>query len=275
MLAAWILVLAGSAAMAADAPAKPIRLGIIVSKFTATGPHWISNPYGYGNQLQRLRELKDPGIELIPVIEPGTDDDPALAAILQRSFAGKTPVNGYQPAELKKLDVVMGHMIFNMQGEMADALVAAVTDGLGLVQQSCGSVTPGYTEAINALAGMKNGEYGWNPRDVECEVIGTHPILGSLSGNFRAELDARPNGHIGQLTGIPLIRVKNHSDVYMPREKNVPEDFYPVYVSQLGKGRIVGIGLAHYVPTPPVLQQATKDRFFIRCVQWVAGRPVE
>ena len=280
-MAVWVGVFFfGCMALAADKPESPekpapIKLGIIISKFTATGPHWIDKPYGYGNQMQRLSELKDPGIEWYPVIEPGTEIDKDLAGILLRTFPGKTPINGYDATELKKLDVVLGHMICNMQDKMATALTEAVKDGLGLVQQSGGSVTPGYTPAINQLAGMVSGDYGWNPRDVDCEVVGTHPLLGNLSGNIGAIISARPNGHFGELIGIPLLRVKERTDVFVPRGTRVAADFYPLYVSQLGKGRIVGIGLAHYVATPRELQAAHNNRFFIHCVQWAAGRKLD
>jgi len=272
----FVLLLFPLLCRAAEPSAKPpIKLGIIVSQYTATGPHWIDTPYGYGNQLRRLAELRDPSIELYPVIEPGTETDAELSRILTRSFPGKTPVNGYDAAELRKLDAVMGHMIFNLQPQMADALVTAVKDGLGFIQQSCGSVTPGYSAADNQLAGMADGEYGWNPQDVDCEVVASHPLLGDLSGNLGALVRARPNGHMGELTGLPLIRVKNRDEVHSPRGRRVPAEFYPLYVSQLGKGRIIGIGFAHYVDTPAELQAAHKDRFFIHCVQWLANRPLQ
>ncbi len=276
ILAAWVCV----CHVHADEPqaARKIKVGVIVSYYTATGPSWIGQPYGYKDQLCRIEELNDPDFELYPVIEKGTAAIGEMPAILKQYFPKQTTIiNGYDADELKKLDVVFAHMIFNMKSEMSVALMRAVQDGLGYVQQSGGAVNPGYSAENTALAGMSEAEYGWNPHEVDCQVVGEHPLLGALSGDKNAIISLKPNGHFGMLTksGIPLLRVTERKNVYVPRGRRVNADFYPLYVSQLGKGRIVGIGFAHYEPTPDDLEFATKDQFFIRCIQWAAGRELK
>src|SRR2546425_269907 len=61
-----------------------IKVGVIVSEFTATGPHWLAKPYGFASVQRIVRELRDPSLELIPLIEPGTQDQPDLNAELHK-----------------------------------------------------------------------------------------------------------------------------------------------------------------------------------------------
>ena len=48
--------------------------------------------------------------------------------------------------------------------------------------------------------------------------------------------------------------------------------FYPLYVGELGKGRIVGCQFPAWSPMPPALMTATDSQFNIRAVQWLAHR---
>lgn len=75
---------------------------------------------------------------------------------------------------------------------------------------------------------------------------------------------------------MPLIRVKSMSKVYPVGRRLVRGDdyiFYPFYAGQLGRGRIVGGCFAAYAPYP-ALQEATDNLFILRCVEWLAGRPL-
>jgi hypothetical protein len=247
----------------------------VVSHYTATGPHWIDKPYGYWDQVSRLGEIRAADIEITPIIEPGTEKQGEMPSILAQHFVHKQPVDGFNPAELRKFDVIFAHTVFNMQPEMAKALVAAVKDGVGYVQQAGGAVNPGYTADLNLLAGMNDGEYGWNGGPVNCEIVGDHPLLGELSGATGTVFRATPNGHFGELIGVPLIRVEDRSQIAVPRGRPLTHDFYPLYVSQLGKGRIVGIAFAHYQPIPQELQKATGGKFLQRCIRWAANRPLD
>jgi hypothetical protein len=48
---------------------------------------------------------------------------------------------------------------------------------------------------------------------------------------------------------------------------------YPLCLSQFGKGRIIDFAFAHY-EIPQVLNSANHGRFYIHCVQWLAGKPL-
>jgi hypothetical protein len=48
--------------------------------------------------------------------------------------------------------------------------------------------------------------------------------------------------------------------------------FYPLYVSSLGKGRIVVCSMAGMTETPRELLDATDGKFVVRAITWAAGR---
>lgn len=252
-----------------------IKVGIIVSDFSATGPHDMPSPFGYANQIRRISELRDPSIEIYPIIDPGSENAGQLPSILHGGFPTAKPINGADLDELRKLDVILTNYNANMRDDVLLAIESAVNGGVGLIWQGAGSITPGYTPVVKRLAGMSDAEYGWNPGDVDCQVVGDHPLLGSLAGQTHKNIRLMPNGACGVLNGVPLLCVSNTDEILSGRKLGGEKNLYPLYISQLGKGRIVGIAFAHYVGVPGQLQKAHNGRFYIHCVQWAAGRPLQ
>jgi hypothetical protein len=60
-------------------------------------------------------------------------------------------------------------------------------------------------------------------------------------------------------------------------EQNQPSagGFYPLYLSSLGKGKIVGCDFCACDAMPDKLQSATQNRFMIRCVKWLVDEPID
>ena len=56
------------------------------------------------------------------------------------------------------------------------------------------------------------------------------------------------------------------------KKKEAGMSFAPLYISQIGKGKIVGIGWAAWVAIPEEIDLATDGRFYERCALWLAGR---
>jgi hypothetical protein len=110
-------------------------------------------------------------------------------------------------------------------------------------------------------------------------MIGSHPILGRLSGKTGRTIKLTPNGTWGVpgVQTIPLIRVKDMNK-FRSFYKEGPEDgaadwtFYPLYVAQLGKGRIVGCQFPAWTPMPKDLMSATDSEFNLRAIAWLAHR---
>jgi hypothetical protein len=165
------------------AAANRLKVGIFLSDYTANGPHWIPNNYGWKDQLIPVRALRDPSIELFPVVEPGTASNPDLARLLSTNFPGKAPIDASSAQDIEKLDVLVAQAAHNVPWEVQQAVLAAVHDGVGFLNRGFMTVTPGYTPLYGSLSGMDEVRYGWsNNYDLlKCEIVGDHPLLGDLA----------------------------------------------------------------------------------------------
>jgi RNA polymerase sigma factor (sigma-70 family) len=252
-----------------------IRVGIYLSDYTATGPHWIPNNYGFGDQVKPIAALKDPSIDLEPVVEPGTEDTPQIARLLNSNFPGKKPLNSASLEDLQTLDVLVAQAAHNVPQGTQTAIHEAVHEGLGFLNRGFMTVRPGYTPLYGDLAGMRPVNYGYNLGPVECEIVGDSPLLGDLAGHVGKTMMIEPAGPLGQLSGIPLIRVTDMSQITRQNGRRLTAGtyMYPFCLSQFGKGRIIAFSFAHY-EIPQVLNSANHGRFYIHCVQWLAGKPL-
>jgi hypothetical protein len=266
---------AAEEAAPAPPPAGRIKVGYLLSDFTAAGPHWRATPYGYDDQTRALVYLRDPAIELIPVLEPGTANNGALPAILARYFVGEKPLDATQSADLRGLQVLVAIAAHNASPKELSAIEDAVSHGVGLLRGSLGTVSPGFTPQVQRLAGLTNAGYAWNgTTPTPCVVMAASPLLGDLQRGQTIHL--LPNGVFGNLTGTPLLRVRSMAQMNYRGQPAAPGQFlYPLYTSQLGQGRIVGLGFAQYQEIPEELADANHGRFYVHCVQWLAGRPVQ
>jgi RNA polymerase sigma factor (sigma-70 family) len=263
-------------------PARPVRVGIMLSQFTATGPYLTSVPYAYKDgYLEMHRALRtDPLFELIPIIEPGTTDDIDLQAALKTSFKGEHALEATNRNQLATLDCIICPRVWNETPEVMNAIEAAVANGTGLlVGAGFALQTPGPGDQTNRLNGLTEGCWADTyPEDTECTVIAEHPLLGKLTNG--AKITLQPNGECGLLApgATPLIKVSDESlirAVGATHEIPLNYKFYPLYVSTLGKGKIVNCAFTVWRPPPDDLQNATNGRFMIRCVKWLTNQPLD
>ncbi|MGD0768842.1 MAG: sigma-70 family RNA polymerase sigma factor [Tepidisphaeraceae bacterium] len=274
----------GGAPIAADTatPGSPagsnrIKVGILLSDYTANGPHWISTRYGWKDQLIPVRALRDSSIEVIPVVEPGTAANPELARILSTNFPRKTPIDASNAQDLEKLDVLVAQAAHNVPWNVQQAVLQAVHDGLGFLNRGFMTVTPGYTPLYSSLSGVDNVCYGWsnNYDPLKCEIVGDHPLLGDLAGQTGKTIMIELAGPVGVARGIPLIRVSDMQNVttHGGIKAVAGQYMYPFLLSQYGRGRIMVFAFAHY-QVPAALDKANHGRFYVHCVQWLAGKPL-
>ncbi len=224
-----------------------------------------------------MKSLRDPSIHLIPVVEPGFQKRPQLLRILSRNFRGETPLDAANLQDLRKLDVLVATSVANVPDDVLSAITTRVREGMGLVQRQFGYLTPGYNSTTNDLCGFADGVFGWNADPVLCEVVGNHPLLGDLAGQIGKTIVLIPNGTVGHLKGIPLLRVRDMKQIMIVnanRQVGTGEYLYPLYISQLGRGKIVGIGFTQGRDVPAELEAANHGRFYIHCVQWLVGKPL-
>ena len=269
-------------APSAPTPAVPavdqIRVGVFLSNYSATGPHRQPSPYGYDAQLRAIHTLRDPAIHLVPVIEAGSARVGQLPGVLSRNFPGEKPLIVKNISDMLKIDVLVATATANVWDPASSTIIRRVRGGMGLLVRQFGYLSPGYNDDMSRLNGFGHATFGWSATAVECEVVGTHPLLGDLSGKIGQMISLTPNGAVGDLRGIPLIRVKDMKKIMLVNADHTAgtgEYLYPLYISQLGEGRIVGIGYTQGKDVPPELEAANHDRFYIHCVQWLAGKPLQ
>lgn len=256
--------LANKPAATTSAPAR-LHVGLYLSK--TTGDQW-----GYSCQI--VFELSRGGFDLVPILEAGTENEQAIAKLLSQWFPGKKPVDAADAEALKKLDVIVAPRIWQIPDDARAAIDAAVSNGTGLLaRDGIGCFQPGSGPDISRLSGFEESSFGYNPQPMDCEIIAPHPLLGMLAGKVGRTIKITPNGTWGvpaQQT-IPLIRVKD-MDAFRDSEPRGGRDwtFYPLYVAQLGKGRIVGCQFPAWSPMPKDLMTATDNEFNIRAVRWLA-----
>lgn len=241
-----------------------MRVGVYLSKFTG-------DQVGYSCQM--TGDLLHHGLDVVPVVEGGSEGDANQAKVLGVYFKGKKPVVVTDVEGLKKLDVIVAPRIWLLKDDARAAIEEAVRNGTGLfIRDGLGCMEPGSGEEVSRLSGFRYSSFGYNPKPMECEVVGESPILGTLTKGTSVMIT--PNGSWGELAEgmTPLIRVKDMEGfVKFETRGNAQWVFYPVYVGELGKGRIVGCQFPAWERMPKDLQGATGGEFNLRAVRW-AGR---
>jgi RNA polymerase sigma factor (sigma-70 family) len=262
---------------------EPVNVGVYLSRHTALFDE-NGAPAGYGSQVRNLKELKKwPDLHLIPLIEPGSNTDEELAKRLRFHFVGVKPLEVTDLASLKKLDVIVVNAVCSPPDEALRAVDEAVRSGTGLVVRQCfGGCDQGYGHPLVCeLRGFETAQWAGGSGDVDCEIVGSNPILGSISAHAGTSIPMRVYGPFGKPlpNTVPLIKAKSSSSFHGRTGEALPapENFvmYPLYLSELEKGRIVSCSIANNVDTPAALQDATGGQFMRRAVRWAARRPVE
>ncbi len=273
-----------STAAIADPPPRTgtIRVGLLLSEFTAAGPHESDEPYalkdGYLDTFRALRD--DPDIQVVPVIEPGTQDATDLAAALHAGFRGIAPIDASQKDQLLSLDVIACQRIWNESPQIVAGIDSAVRAGKGLLILSGFALqNPGIgTPPVDELNGLKQGVWEYCSIGADCQVLAPHPLLGNLKTADWLTLPV--NGECGVLAdrATGLVSVSNLEDIHPVTSRDpIPSNyaFYPVILNRLGSGRIVNCQFTSWEPTPDDLQKPTDGKFLIHCVDWLANHVQE
>jgi hypothetical protein len=173
--------------------------------------------------------------------------------------------------------VLVAQAAHNVPWEVQQAVLEAVHSGVGFLNRGFMTVTPGYTPLYGSLSGMDEVYYAWsrNYARLKCEIVGDHPLLGDLAGQTGKTMMIELAGPVGVARGIPLIRVSDMQNVIGRRGTKAESGqyMYPLLLSEYGHGRTMVFAFAHY-EVPMVLDKANHGRFYIHCVQWLAGKPL-
>jgi hypothetical protein len=255
-----------------EVPASPgpLKVGVIISRFTATGPSWAGSPYGYTHASIALL-LVNENIQLYAIAEPGSEDDAEFVAALAANFPADVPkISSTDPAALRTLDVIVAQRIANMNDETISAIHQAVQEGTSLfISQTFGTVTPGYTASICDLFGLNNADYGFHATPLPIDVVATDPILQGTE-NAGTEWQAQPSGTLGvPREGVtPLIKLRSIDDLSVARSRPDGGQLLMLYFWHFGKGAVI---VSNFKELPDELKDLSGDNFYLRCVKRAAA----
>jgi hypothetical protein len=222
-----------------------------------------------------LQDLGNASFDVIPVVEPGSDQVGDLPVLLESSalLRNKPPIDVTDARQLRTLDVLIAGAP-NVPEESLTAIDAAVTDGMGLMIRSLFAVdSPGFTPVVERLYDLHGASRCGGSVAVECEVLEEHAILSSRTGKPGQTVKMRPMGAYGPLgpgsTG--LIRVIDGSTMRPVPAQGI---VHTVYVHKVGRGRVVCCCFSVY-DTPKNLSDSIGAAFTVRAIQWLARQGVE
>lgn len=275
---------------------QPIKVGVLLSEFTKTGWHTrADNPWGLARHqtiYERLKHL--PRIRLYAIVEPGTN--PELEKELPGLMENGWLLDGSQAKALEKLDVIVADHDWHMRPDVLNAMDEAVKNGVGFLHQAGFAVlTPSFNDQVSSIIGMRDAYWFEHTGDGVARVVAEHPVLKGLKVGDEVH-GYMFYGAIGRIEGTPLIagygmkamgdggstEFAQHVGDTTHRPSTVPSSadsfsdgpvFCPVYISQHGKGRVIGCQW-HNEP-PAELDPHDTGVFYLRCIEWLAGRPVE
>ena len=241
----------------------PIQIGVIVSLYTATGPSFEAQPYGFGH-ADLARVFQKAGYEVSAVIEPGAEKEPDLQKALQDLGLSERWVDGSDAAALANLDVIVSGSNPNMRDEVIAGITEAVRQGAAFLNlEAFGTVNPPYNKRIETLLGIRDGEFHWRSQPMPCEVVEPHPLLGDLRKGERFMIPGL-DAWAGAVDGTPLLQPAAE----VRDSGSGSADVCPLYVRSLGKGKVLNCqwrGDLAEAGAP-----ITSEEFTVRCVAWLA-----
>jgi hypothetical protein len=265
-------VLADAPRQASSNPDAP-KVGLVMSYFTAAGPHALANPYGYAHQssAEAAKMLDEANFDVYAVVEPGTQYVGELPAILLEAGLAQKVVDGTDVDALRQLDVIMSIAWANGMDAMLEAFDRAVSQGVGLVGTgSMASLTPGSAHpTVARITGIEEGTYLWMGAGSApwCPVVAQHPILGTLVEPGQRLPMTQIHGGTYSESGII-----HDGEVLLGAPPGYPEAFPVMYVRNHGQGRVVRAQWHKLIQPGLPFSGYT---FYIRALNWAAQRDVD
>ena len=280
-----------------------IKVGVILSERTATGPHphtateAQTERYDLGHQ-SIIQYIKGSDLDVYVIVEPGPQN--IFAPLIANYEKTGHVIDGTDAVRLGKLDVIVAGHDWMMVPQVADAVSKAVHGGVGfLVQAGYAIFDPSLTPEVAEMNGLvpPANYFASTGNSVALTVFASHPILRDLRVGQTVHVPAI-YGVMGRLPAgaQPLLALpQTHNDVPPQWAKwigdrtggsttpvdsgklNDPSDplvYFPLYLSQVGKGRMIGCGW-HNAPPEELMTGGSAEAFYLRCVKWLAHRPLD
>jgi hypothetical protein len=271
----------GSAPLASVVPnldgKPPIKVGVVVSRLNSTNHEPSGKLFGFEKCSRVAKDLRGADMDIRPIVEAGSESSEPQAAALKVYFPGKKPIDAGDDAGLAGLDVIVACEVWVPDPALVSSIQKAVSGGVSMLNGGgMGEATGGSDGAVPALAGLGEARWGQSGEPIACEVVAEHPILSGF--HVGQKLKLRPLGLYGPLVAgsIPLIKVANAEDISISGQfTSEPDGYYPVYISSLGRGKLICYQYAAFGAPSVELRDTNRAKFLKRCVRWLAGRRVQ
>ncbi|HEY1921936.1 MAG TPA: hypothetical protein VGG44_04160, partial [Tepidisphaeraceae bacterium] len=254
----------------------PIKVGVVVSLFNSTHREPRGKLFGFEKCSRVANDLRGPDMHIQPIIEAGSESSDPQARSLRLFFPGAQPISADNAAALANLDVIVACEIWVPDPDLLAPLRQAVTGGVSMLNgDGIGANTNDPTGDVAALSGLKESHWGQGDGPLPCQVIADHPTLSEF--HVGQILQLRPLGLYGPLVpnSIPLMKLIDMTGLHQFGPPPTDQSwFYPVYISSLGKGKLICYQYAAFGSPSIELRNAARARFLRRCVRWLANRPV-
>jgi hypothetical protein len=254
----------------------PIKVGVVVSLLNSTNHEPSGKLFGFEKCSRVAKDLRGADMDIRPIIEAGSESSEAQAASLKVFFPGKKSIDAGDDAAMSELDVIVACEVWVPDPALVQSIHRAVSGGVSMLNGGGMGEASGDSEAVAALAGQTESRWGQSSGPIACEVVADHPVLAGF--HVGQTLKLRPLGLYGPLVAgsVPLIKVTDVQNVSISGQfGNAPDTYYPVYISSLGKGKLICYQYAAFGAPSVELRDTNRARFLRRCVRWLAGRAVQ
>jgi hypothetical protein len=212
-------------------------------------------------------ELKDASLQLIPIIEPDSENDADLATVIKEKFpeAEGQVFRADDKTALATLDAIVLARVPNLKDEVIEGVRTSVDGGVALlVVGRVGNLNPGYKDKkVCELVGMEEAVYAWNHLAQACEVVaGDDPLLKDLPGADSWAVG--PAGAMGKLKegSKVLIKLATTDELKFPgNDKPEGVDYDVLYLTSLGKGNVL---VCNWTNPPPAIRRLKGQGFYVR-----------
>jgi RNA polymerase sigma factor (sigma-70 family) len=255
---------------------RPLRVGAFVSH-ASPNTTIRGNFHTVEQQAQSARWLDHPGIELVGVVEPGTNALGPIERTIREYELNGGLIDATDAAALETLDVILIGMNFAMDAPIARAFNRAVRGGVGLLNEywTGGTDEMWFNNDVRDLMLSASPIHAVHTHSTcglpaSASVRDADPLIPGLApGTSLTVSGCGPLYHLSEGARVLVERDR----VVAPQEHHVPglgPARMPVWiVGQLGKGRAIVQHTGNHHDFAKGLS-ITVGQYFTRLIQWLA-----
>lgn len=262
--------------MAATGPRTPPKVGLFLCASTSEYSDEFSDPMTHFSRDYYLLQFsisgfKGLGFEVYAVVEPNTESNPKIAALLKRFKLEDRVINGADVEALKTLDGVCSALNTRIPDDVVSAFTQASKAGVGFVIiGNFGSESPGNSDEIREFIGISQAKENFRTFErqgqdlIKFEIVAPEELMvGAFDRNASPGIQMEfVCGYTGPVDGTPLLALPDGMD----------PDFCPAFIRQNGKGRVAV--LQPFINTSNVNMVAIMNAVRVTA-NWACKRPLD